>query len=90
MPRITLKGLAWRHRRATEPLAHANREFTAQHPEVTVEWSVQPLSGFEFAPVGELAKTYDFMVLDHPFCAEGGHDPTSSTLFHPLRFFRML
>ncbi|MGZ0152957.1 hypothetical protein ACXJJ3_38270 [Kribbella sp. WER1] len=33
---------------------------------IDLVWDVHPLSGFESTPIGELAETYDVIVLDHP------------------------
>ena len=59
--------MTWRHRRATDPLIHTLGAFRRRHPWIDVEWDARPLSGFEFAPVGELAERCDLIVLDHPF-----------------------
>ncbi len=68
MARTKLRGMTWNHRRAVDPLLAIEPLFEQQHPDIEVEWSTQPLSGFEYAPVPELARNYDLMVLDHPFC----------------------
>lgn len=40
-----------------------------------VTWDVQPLEGFESAPIAELCATYDLVVLDHPHLGEAmAHD----------------
>jgi multiple sugar transport system substrate-binding protein len=44
--------------------------FAAQHPGIEIEWSARPLHGFEFTPVAELARSYDLIILDHPFCGD--------------------
>jgi multiple sugar transport system substrate-binding protein len=44
--------------------------FAAQHPGVDIAWSSRPLHGFEFTPVAELARAYDLIILDHPFCGD--------------------
>ncbi len=70
MARIKLRGMTWGHRRAIDPLLATKALFEKQHPEIEIEWTSRPLSGFEYAPVPELAKEYDLIVLDHPFCGE--------------------
>jgi multiple sugar transport system substrate-binding protein len=70
MARIKLRGMTWGHRRAIDPLLATNALFEQQHPEIEIEWSSRPLHGFEFTPVPDLAKEYDLIVLDHPFCGE--------------------
>ena len=68
--RATLRGMTWDHRRAIDPLAGTAEMFAAAHPEIAIEWSSRPLHGFEFTPVAELARSYDLIILDHPFCGD--------------------
>lgn len=65
---ITLKGMTWDHRRAVDPLAGTLGAFRDAHPGITVEWVRRPLSGFEFQPVDDLARSHDLIIFDHPFC----------------------
>jgi len=51
-------GLTWDHPRGREALQAADF--------ADLEWQVQPLEGFESAPIDELAARYDLLVLDHP------------------------
>lgn len=64
---MRLKGITWDHRRAIDPLVETMPLFKARHPEIEIEWSSRPLSGFEFTPVSTLAESYDLIILDHPF-----------------------
>ena len=57
---VVLRGLTWDHPRGYRPLE------VFSHPEVSVEWDRQPLSGFESTPLVELAAQYDLLVIDHP------------------------
>lgn len=67
---IRLRGMTWDHRRAIDPLLATKADFAAHHPGIEIEWSSRPLHGFEFTPVAELARSYDLIILDHPFCGE--------------------
>ena len=67
MAPVRLRGMTWSHRRAVDPLVETLASFQARHPGIEVEWSSRPLSGFEFTPVDVLAKSYDLIILDHPF-----------------------
>lgn len=67
MARIVLRGMTWDHRRAVDPLVHTLAAFRSGHPDIDVQWTSRPLHGFEFTPVGELARSFDLIVLDHPF-----------------------
>ncbi len=84
--------MTWQHRRAVDPLVGTLPSFRARHPEIEVEWDARPLHGFEFTPIGELARRYDLIILDHPFvgaiAAEGSLlpldglvDPTTAAAF---------
>lgn len=70
MSAIRLRGMTWDHRRAVDPLLATQAMFAAAHPGIEIEWSSRPLHGFEFTPVAELAKSYDMIILDHPFCGD--------------------
>ena len=64
---ITLRGITWNHRRAIDPLLATLPHFQAEHPDIDIQWSSRLLHGFEFTPIDELARTFDLIVLDHPF-----------------------
>jgi len=64
---MKLRGMTWSHRRAIDPLTKTMAMFQRRRPDVEIEWSARPLSGFEFTSVDELAADYDLIVLDHPF-----------------------
>jgi multiple sugar transport system substrate-binding protein len=70
MAAVRLRGMTWDHRRAIDPLLATLPMFAAQHPGIEIEWSSRPLHGFEFTPVEELARQYDLIILDHPFCGD--------------------
>ncbi len=60
-------GLTWDHPRGREALQAA--------PFADLTWEVQPLEGFESAPIEELAARYDLIVLDHPHLGDAlAHD----------------
>jgi multiple sugar transport system substrate-binding protein len=60
-------GLTWDHPRGREALQAA--------PFADLTWEVQPLEGFESAPIEELAARYDLVVLDHPHLGDAlAHD----------------
>lgn len=64
---MTLRGLNWGHRRATAPMQAAAEAARARFG-ITLDWEVQPLSGFESGLNAALADRYDLIVFDHPFC----------------------
>ncbi|MCY4209157.1 MAG: extracellular solute-binding protein [Roseovarius sp.] len=57
-------GLTWDHPRGYNALAEAESRGGPVH------WDVQPLEGFESAPIAELCKRYDLVVMDHPHLGE--------------------
>ena len=70
MPQTLIRGMAWQHRRAVDPLLAASRLYERTHPDVQINWEARPLHGFEFTSVAELAREYELIVLDHPFMGE--------------------
>lgn len=70
MAAVRLRGMTWDHRRAIDPLMATQAMFAKVHPGIEIEWSSRPLHGFEFTPVAELARSYDMIILDHPFCGD--------------------
>jgi multiple sugar transport system substrate-binding protein len=70
MAAVRLRGMTWDHRRAIDPLMATQAMFAKAHPGIEIEWSSRPLHGFEFTPVAELARSYDMIILDHPFCGD--------------------
>jgi len=70
MANLNLKGLAWGHRRATGPLEPLTAAFRRERPDVSIEWTVRPLSDFEHQPIAAIADRFDLMIIDHPFCGD--------------------
>jgi len=71
-PRI--RGMAWDHPRARDPLAAVTTEWLQGRP-IRVEWDARPLKDFEDQPLEELANRYDLVLVDYPFtgfAAESG------------------
>jgi multiple sugar transport system substrate-binding protein len=63
---MSLSGLTWDHPRGRQAL----RAAAARDPALGLAWDVQPLEGFESAPIADLAARYDLLVLDHPHLGE--------------------
>lgn len=61
-------GLTWDHPRGYRALRAATRHPAA--PACDIRWDIQPLEGFESAPIAETARRYDLVVLDHPHIGE--------------------
>lgn len=56
-------GLTWDHPRGRDALEEAAGDLGGGD---SLRWEVQPLEGFESAPIDELSRRYDLLVLDHP------------------------
>ena len=69
-----LRGMAWDHPRAVNPLEAISAEW-AKTSEFAVDWDARPLKDFEDQPLEELATQYDLILIDYPFvefAAESG------------------
>ncbi|CAN5318671.1 extracellular solute-binding protein [soil metagenome] len=62
---VTLRGITWGHARGLDPLVACSEEF-ARRTGIRVDWDVRSLQGFADASLAELARTYDFVIFDHP------------------------
>jgi multiple sugar transport system substrate-binding protein len=65
---VALRGMAWDHPRARNPLEAIATEWMRGH-DARIEWDARPLKAFEDQPLEELATTYDLVLIDHPFVA---------------------
>ena len=63
---VTLRGMAWDHPRARDPLRAISTAWTKDSG-VAVEWDARPLKDFEDQPLEELATKYDLVLVDYPF-----------------------
>ena len=62
---IGLKGMTWSHPRGYDPIV-ATSAVWKQKTGVDIAWDKRSLQDFESFPVEELARQYDFIVIDHP------------------------
>ena len=67
MPDCTLHGITWGHTRGITPLLAAAQRFGEMYPGVNIQWKKRSLQEFADFPVEELTKTYDLLVIDHPW-----------------------
>ena len=65
----SLSGLTWDHPRGFNALDAAAR-LEKSRGGIEIQWSRQPLEGFEEHPIEELCAGYDLVVLDHPHIGE--------------------
>ncbi|MCR9136993.1 MAG: extracellular solute-binding protein [Alphaproteobacteria bacterium] len=71
---VNLRGLTWDHPRASDGLLAETRRFNSMDINVSVEWDVHSLRGFEATPIAETAAEYDLIILDHPFMGDAAKD----------------
>ena len=57
-----------------------SQRYEELHPHVKIHWEKRSLADFENQPVGELAKRYDMLVIDHPWTGFGA----ASGVLYPL------
>ncbi len=70
---IQLTGIAWDHSRALPPLVATAQRYEETHPGVRIHWQKRTLDEFGHAPIDQLARKFDLIVIDHPwagFCFE--------------------
>ncbi|MEM8591320.1 MAG: ABC transporter substrate-binding protein [Pseudomonadota bacterium] len=67
---MTASGLTWDHPRGRDALREIARRTNDTRTEPLIEWHLQPLEGFESAPIADLAARHDILVLDHPHIGE--------------------
>ena len=62
-----LKGITWNHSRGFTSIVAAAQRFTELNPDVEIVWEKRSLQAFADEPINELAKRYDFLIIDHPW-----------------------
>lgn len=80
---INLRGMTWNHSRGVDPMLATSARYAHDHPGVEITWEKRSLQAFADRPIGEMAATYDLMVIDHPHVGEvagSGHLVAFDTL----------
>jgi multiple sugar transport system substrate-binding protein len=77
---IELRGIAWDHPRGIAGLRATAEVFSELRGDIRIVWHGRSLHGFAFASVGELAREYDLVVLDHPHVGPSEAGGTGSSL----------
>jgi multiple sugar transport system substrate-binding protein len=62
-----LNGITWGHSRGITPLLAGAQRFSELFPDVEMRWKKRSLQEFADAPLGELTKQYDLLIIDHPW-----------------------
>lgn len=68
---MQLRGMTWAHSRGYTSLVAVSQRYEELHPDVKITWDKRSLQAFADQPVGELAKQYDLLVIDHPWSGFG-------------------
>jgi multiple sugar transport system substrate-binding protein len=71
---ITLKGLAWDHRRCWGPLEASIAVYTAARPGLSIVWDRRSLYEFGEGRLEDAVRKYDLITFDHPFVGEVARD----------------
>lgn len=64
---VKLRGITWNHSRGLLPMVATAQRFSELNPQVEINWSKRSLQDFADKPLGELAKDFDLLVIDHPW-----------------------
>lgn len=67
MDKVILKGITWEHSRGVTPLLATSQRFYELHPAVEIIWKKRSLQDFADYPIEELAREFDFIIIDHPW-----------------------
>lgn len=63
----TLRGITWNHSRGLTSIVGVTQRFSELNPGTDIVWEKRSLSEFESKPIEELARSYDFLIIDHPW-----------------------
>lgn len=74
------KGLTWDHPRGANTLIAAVDAWPGARGKSLIDWTTQPLEGFESHPISDLCAHHDLIVLDHPHIGEA----IAHGCLHPL------
>ncbi len=64
---VLLKGITWSHSRGYTSITAVSQRFCELTPRVSIEWEKRSLQEFADAPIENLAKAYDLLIIDHPW-----------------------
>jgi len=64
---ILLKGITWSHSRGYTSIVAVSQRYCELHSDIDIQWEKRSLQEFADAPLETLSKTYDLLVIDHPW-----------------------
>ncbi len=65
-----LTGITWNHTRGFLPMVATAQRFEETHAGVSIRWEKRSLQAFADAPLAELVRRFDLLVIDHPSIGE--------------------
>ena len=71
---VSLRGLAWDHRRCWGPLDASVPLYTAGKPGLAIDWDRRSLYEFGEGRIEDVVREYDLIVFDHPFVGDVARD----------------
>ena len=71
---VSLRGLAWDHRRCWGPLDASVPLYTAGKPDLAIRWDRRSLYEFGEGRIEDVIREYDLVVFDHPFVGDIARD----------------
>jgi len=67
---VQLNGITWNHTRGFLPMVATAQRFVELNPAIEIQWQKRSLQEFADAPLCELARRFDLLVIDHPSVGE--------------------
>jgi multiple sugar transport system substrate-binding protein len=64
---LRLRGMTWSHSRGYSSIVAVSQRYEELHPDLEIHWEKRSLAKFENEPVGDLARRYDLLIIDHPW-----------------------
>lgn len=62
-----LHGITWGHSRGISPLLAASQRYNELHPDIEIRWKKRSLQEFADFPIEELTRSFDLLIIDHPW-----------------------
>jgi len=67
---VDLRGITWNHTRGFLPMVATAQRFCELNAGIRIYWEKRSLQEFADAPLSELARRFDLLVIDHPSIGE--------------------
>lgn len=69
-----LEGITWNHSRGFLPMVSTAQRFGELSPDIDIYWKKRSLQEFADAPLSELTRRFDLLVVDHPSIGEAAEN----------------